>query len=415
MNGLSQPTSNRERIVVLDALRGFALLGILFVNMTWFTGFAVLSHDQRVALGTETFDTVVDWLIHFLVDGKFWSLFALLFGVGTAIQFKRLATSDIGPNWLARRMFVLVLIGLCHAIFLWFGDIVSLYAVVGFALIPFLRASPRSLLVASFVLLGLPLLQSAIWLVVYNATHTGGPGTDPGHGPAALLPLFGAGIYREVFSANWAFLTERWYLAIYEGRFFKLLGMFLLGYWAGRRGVFEELHLNRTLLFRVLLVGLAIGIPANLYTATITLGGTIPNRPPTNAGWILAAAKTIGIPALCLSYGAGFTLLATHFQSSRIFSGFAHAGRMSLTNYVGQSVIGILIFYGFGLGYWGSIGATWSLALIAAIFVLQIGLSVCWLRSFRHGPLEWLWRCGTYGRWLPILRPTADQANPQQV
>ena len=134
-----------ERLALLDALRGFALLGILFVNMTWFTGFAVLPADRRAEMTTAPADAVTAWLIHFLVDGKFWSLFALLFGAGAAVQWARAqARGDDCTRLFLRRSFALIFIGLLHAVFLWFGDIVSLYAVVGLALLLFRRCSDRA-------------------------------------------------------------------------------------------------------------------------------------------------------------------------------------------------------------------------------------------------------------------------------
>ena len=243
------PRSTADRVVLIDALRGIALLGILFMNMTWFTGFAVLSGGQRLALGTAGIDAPVDWLIHFLVEGKFWSLYALLLGVGAAVLRDRAeARGDDFGGLFRRRMMVLLLIGLTHAVLVWFGDIVSLYAVVGLALPLFVRCSSRAVLCRAGVLLAAPIVQGVLWLMADRAIQAApGPAAVPGYGPGQLLVFFGSGTYAEAFVANWAFLKERWFLAVYEGRFFKLLGTFLLGYWACRHGIFHEPARHRRL------------------------------------------------------------------------------------------------------------------------------------------------------------------------
>lgn len=402
-----RPTTAGERIVVLDALRGFALFGILFVNMTWFTGYAVLSPEQRQALGTAGIDGVVSWLIQFLVNNKFWSLFALLFGIGAAVQYDRAKTrGDAFERLFARRVAVLLFIGLLHAVFIWFGDIISLYAVAGFAILLFRRWSGRAILICAAVCLVAPIVQGGVWLAIDQMVRDPSAArVDPGYGPGELLVYFGSGTYAEAFKANWAFLTERWYLAIYEGRFFKLLGMFLLGFWAGRKGVLHDSD-QRSLLRRVLLWGLLLGVPAN--AILVKLAGDVALRPPSAAGWLVSSLAAVGVPALCLAYAAGFALLCHSPIGRRCTAIFVHAGRMTLTNYIVQSIIGVTIFYGYGFGLWGRFGTAWSLAVIGLIFGIQAVCSAWWLRMFRYGPLEWVWRCLTYGQRLRLRR---DQAS----
>ncbi|MHC4991474.1 MAG: DUF418 domain-containing protein, partial [Planctomycetota bacterium] len=164
-----------DRLVLLDALRGFALLGIMFVNMTWFTGFAVLGPDRRAALGTGRIDAITAWLVHFAVDGKFWSLFALLFGVGFGLLAQRAdQRGERFSSQYARRMQALLAIGLIHAIFVWFGDIVSLYAAVALALLLFRRCSERAVLGWAVALLLSPVALGGIWLAIDLATRVPG-------------------------------------------------------------------------------------------------------------------------------------------------------------------------------------------------------------------------------------------------
>ena len=397
----NQPTAENNRFLALDAIRGFALLGILFVNMTWFTGFAVLSTEQKKALGNERMDEVVYWLIEVLVAGKFWTIFAFLFGVGVAIQFgkpNREAHSAIQPY--VRRIAILFLIGLAHGIFLWFGDIVSLYAVSGFVLILFASSSDRTKLSWGAVLLLLPIPQLAIWLIVCQASGFVGA-DDPGHGPSEFLPAFASGSYPEVLAANWEFLKERWFIAVYDGRFLKLSGLFLIGWWFGKHRVLWSAPQYRNLLWGIVVSALLIGLPANILA--ISWFPEVPLRPPSVEGLLVETLKTIGIPTLGLGYVAALAIWMSFRPNSLIAQMLAVAGRLSLTNYVMQSLIGIIIFYGYGFGRWGGLGIAWSVPLILTIFSFQILFSWLWLRLFKFGPLEWAWRSMSHAQMMPIL------------
>ncbi len=397
MNNANTPIRPTERLQLLDVIRGFALFGIMFVNMTWFTGFAVLSPEQRENLGTERVDEVINWMIEIFVAGKFWTIFAFLFGVGVALQFSRQRDND-QKNFMGhyvRRLSVLLLLGLAHAVFLWFGDIVSLYAASGFVLLIFVSRSKKTALIWGAILLVAPMLQMAIWLLIHNLTADANA-QDPGHGPAELLQFFATGSYSEAFAANWAFLKERWVIAVYDGRFFKLAGLFLIGWWSGQQNIFSNPSQHRRLLWGVVLVAVLIGIPANVLAFTGFPGVSL--RPPSFSGWLVESLKSIGIPALGLGYVAALTLFFSSFPDTWLARMLAVAGRLSLSNYVGQSVIGIVVFYGCGFQQWGRFGVTWSIVFIMSIFAGQIIFSWGWLRFFQYGPLEWVWRCLTYGR-----------------
>ncbi len=399
----SGPMAQHERIPSLDAMRGVALFGILFVNMTWFTGFAVMSSEERAGLGTQAIDDVVYWLVHCFVDGKFWSLFALLFGVGFAVQLERGAT----PARFVRRMTILLVIGLLHAIFVWFGDIVSLYTATGFILLLFARCRARALVICAVALLLTPIVVNAGWLAVELATRTPGADiVDPGHGPAALLVGFSDGSYGDALRSNWAFLVERWVLAVYTSRFPALLGMFLLGFAAVRYGMAYEAARHTKAARRLLAWGLLVGLVANAFLAF----NAAPLRPPTWFGWTCATIGAVGIPALALAYASGLLLAYETMAGRRILRLFAPAGRMSLTNYLAQSIIGVLLFYGCGLGWWGRFGITWSCGYIVVLFTVQSLASAWWLSVFEYGPVEWLWRCLTYGRWLSLRRRKGQDA-----
>ncbi|MEM9453277.1 MAG: DUF418 domain-containing protein [Myxococcota bacterium] len=366
-----------ERWPWLDALRGVALAGIALVNLTWFCGYAVQEPSARQALSTAALDPAVRTVIHVLVDAKLYSLFALLFGVGYELLRPRL-----GPRSWHRRMRVLLVLGALHASLLWFGDILGLYAVVGMLLPLSRRLSSRGLLVVAFACLAAPVVQHAMMIGVSGMLGVSGvlgvldAPTEASLGPSSLLGAFGEGSVSEVLIANAAFLEMRWILALEEGRLFKLAGMFVLGVYAVRRGVVASPRASRPWLRRVATLGLVVGLPLEIVRAGL--------GPGTTLEVVLAA---LGVPALAVAYAAWLTL--------RPWLWFSPAGRMSLTHYLLQSVLGIAIFYdygGYGLGLWGRVGPTFIVLLVVVQAWTQRQMSRWWLRRFGVGPVEALWR-----------------------
>lgn len=351
----------RERWPWLDALRGLALAGISLVNLTWFSGYAVQEPSARQALSTAVFDPAVRAVIHVLVDAKLYSLFALLFGVGYELLHSRL-----GIRGWYRRMAVLLILGALHASLLWFGDILGLYAVVGMLLPLSRRLSSRGVLVVAIACLTAPVTQHVMTSSVTDSAAAG-------LGPSGMLGAFGEGNVSQVWVANAAFLEMRWILALEEGRLFKLAGMFLLGAYAVRRGVVARPRAFRPWLRRAAVLGLAVGLPLEVVRAGLG-PGTTPE--------VVAAA--LGVPALAVAYAAMLTL--------RPWLWFAPAGRMSLTHYLLQSVFGIAIFYGCGLGLWGRVGPVFIVLLVVVQAWVQRQISRWWLRRFGGGPVEALWR-----------------------
>ncbi len=412
------PSDARQRMAGLDALRGLALFGILFVNLTWFTGFAVtmaMNPDHFKDLGTFEMDTSVNWLVAFLVDSKFWSIFALLFGIGLGLQTVRYQSEGKGNGILYFRLAVLFVLGMFHGIFVWFGDIISLYALTGFLLLLFARLPAKIILVCGIGFLLLPILQSGIWLVYFEQVKaSGGEGPDLSHGPFELLHYFPEGNLAQTFEANWAYFVKRWVRGVWEGRFFKLLGMFLLGLYLVKANWITAKPNNEKSValgwWFVLVIGFMIGLPCNYYAANHEISVLPLDQ---NEYWV-TMAKCLGVPALAMAYVAGFFLVHDATSRLAIWRPAALVGRMSLTNYVIQSLVGVFVFYGCGLGYWGSFGITWSFAVIVGFVVGQTALSALWLRFFAFGPLEWVARCATYRRILPLRRRDADSEEKQQ-
>lgn len=372
-----------ERIAALDALRGFALVGIILGNATWFSGYAVASSAQRAALGTATLDEPVAFLLHVLVDGKFYGLFSLMFGASFVLMVDRAEARGLPvASVVRRRLAALFAIGGLHATLVWFGDIISLYAVSAVPLYWMRGWSIRRLAVAATVCLTAPVVIGAIMLAVHVVA--GDPGhSDGGHGPAALLPAFARGGHAEVLSANWVFLCERWELELLSSRPLRLLGMFVLGMLAVR--------LRRSPSYR--------GVPALVLTALVgnvalALLADVPTRPPSLLGLVRDVIYAIAIPAGSLAYAA---ILWPRFSSrGAITSALAAAGRLSLSHYLTQSLVSSAIFYGLGYGLWGRVGIAWASGIALAIVVLQVCCSRPWLWHRDSGPAERVLRRLTY-------------------
>lgn len=280
------PVKTSERYVILDALRGFAILGICAANYPEFSLYTFQSKEIADAMPTAGIDRVLRFMLYFLVDGKFYTLFSLLFGIGFSIIISNAARKGVnGFRIFYRRMALLTLIGFLHLMFIWSGDILMLYALLGMCL---------------------PLLR------------------------------------------------------------------------------------------HVTTIGLAAGLPLSLLYAWSCMNG----HPLGNA--VHTAIYTVSVYPLGLAYMCGMCLMYLRHNDLAAWRRLAYPGRMALTNYIGQSVIGALLFYGIGLGLGASFGLVHTELIVAGVYLFQMAFSRVWLRFFRFGPLEWIWRMLTYGRWFDI-------------
>jgi len=397
----SAPTS--ERIQALDVLRGVAVAGILFANVLVFFGMFVLPPDQAAALPSASRDAVALFLHKVFIDGKFYSVFSLLFGIGFGLQLAHGGEAAL-PRF-KRRLRILLAIGAGHALLVWAGDILMLYALLGFTLPWFARKTNRELLRWTVILLAIPTALYLVVLAAWTLVGSGASPTQPDAGmPAGILAFFeamGRGGVKDAFIGNLVFLAARWGDLIATVRFPKVLGMFVLGLWAVRSGLVQAPGDHRATLVRWSLLGWGIGLPTNIIAA---LAHRWPYLPPSPGGLLGVVMQAVGVPLLALGYAATVGLLV--LEGRRLVAVFAPVGRMALTNYLMHSIICVVLSYGFGLGLWWRIGAAKAMAIAAAIIAVQIPLSAWWLSRYRFGPVEWIWRRLTYSQPL-ALRSTA--------
>jgi uncharacterized protein len=382
------PVLPNERIAVLDALRGFALFGVLIANTQHFAG-TTGAPPVSDALHWPRLDSAARFMVDAAVDGKFYSLFALLFGLGCALQWQR----GVPARTAQRRMLVLLGLGLLHLCLLWYGDILSLYALLGLLLLASRGWPSRRLWRVSLVLLALPVLLHAVFLLVLPARSAG---ADPAALRFATERAVADGSYAARVSWNVAHgIGQRAFDLVGTGRPFKVFAMFLLGVLACRLRLWRKTHSR--LVLRVLVVGLLVGVPLNWGLALMMQTSAYERLQPL--GILQPAVYAYGVPALALAYASAFVLSFRSPGFARLASAtLGKVGRLSLSNYLLQSLLGVLIYSGFAGALFGRLGTTASLLLASAVFVLQIALSSVWLRYFDQGPVERLWRALSYGR-----------------
>ena len=394
IDAATQPT--RERIQALDVLRGVAVGGILLANVLVFFGMTFMPPDVAAALPTAARDNVALFLDKVFVDGKFYSIFSLLFGIGFGLQLAR--GGDAALPRFKRRLRILLGIGAIHSFLIWAGDILMLYALLGFTMPWFGRKTDRELLRWVVILLAIPTVLYVVALAAWILTGQAAPQAGAGSGvPPGILKYFiamGRGDIQDAFIGNLVFVAIRWADLVATVRFPKVLGMFVLGLWTVRTGIALAPLQHRATLVRWSLLGWGVGLPANVIAAWAL--HTWPYLPPSPGAFLGVVMQAIGIPMLALGYAATIGLLVV--DGRRIITVMAPVGRMALTNYLMHSIICVVLSYGFGFGLWWRIGASTAMAIAVTIVAVQIPLSALWLSRFRFGPVEWLWRRLTYAR-----------------
>ncbi len=449
------PVEESARIDVMDILRGFALIGIVFMNIEWFNRSSTEIHTFDVSL--TGIDHTIGWLIRAFVEGKFYKLFALLFGMGFAVMLLRAkeAGRPFGA-WFTRRMLVLMLIGLAHNVLLWDGDILHDYAFAGLVFLGWIylfevRWLSRFNTPSAFLKIGLVWLMLPIAVMTFSGIKLG---TQSSHEDIRQEWQYevevAAGVEQRLKEAaievegeepttedrqekeinakvnnerNWiredeeqveimsgdSYVAAVQYRASYLPRdarktmfftMFLLVPIFLVGYWFVASGVLKRHREHRQLFTSLAIVGLALG-------TILSVAGLLMEQHPiwdisksmsTIAFWIF----TLGELALTAGYLGLIVVLVGRPVFHRVLKQLAPFGRMALTNYIMQTVILALIFYGYAGGLFGQVSRASQMLIAAAIIAFQLVLSAWWLRRFRFGPLEWIWRSATYLSWQPM-------------
>jgi uncharacterized protein len=383
-----KPVAQAERIHILDVLRGFAIFGILVVNIVGFDSPSSYP-DYVPPQGTPWYDELAELLLHFFMVGKFYAIFSFLFGLGFSVQLTRSQEKEKDiHSFYPRRLWVLFAFGLLHAILFWTGDILRHYALLGFILLGFRKYSNRTLLLLAGIFAFLSLLLDGL---------VGGPEG----GERLFVPIVDSEtMARNIYNYGSFFDVVKHQILISFSSFvvitqlqgFGIMVYFLLGLLAGRIKFFERLPENRVTLQRIAVCGGLVGVVAN---GAFVFGENL---------WLSSLSFVIGGPLLAACYISIISLLSLTKVGARLLVPIGKVGRMALSNYVLQSILCAILFNGYGFGLLGGrigMAGLWGISL--AVYLMQIPLSVWWLGRFQFGPLEWLWRSLTYGQKQPFL------------
>jgi uncharacterized protein len=384
-----RPISPAERIDAIDVLRGIALLGVLAMNVVTEFRVSIFERFLPQKPPTSPIDGAVETILMLAVDLKALALFSLLFGAGLAIQFERLAKSERRTSLLVRRLAVLLAFGLIHLCLIWNGDILTEYALAGLIVLPFLFGPRWLLAVAALASLGLYLAMQVFppsgWWPSPAALR---------HGVAEAHRIYATGGFLDVLAFRLREIPL--WAPLHAFIFPRTIGLFLLGAFAWRTGMLR--NPSRYLLFSIAAACIGLGAALILcHAGGFIAGGSI------TGGRLRALAEPLGTILLALGYGAGIIGIANLESGKKLLGWAAPLGRMTFTNYLAQSVIFGWIFYGYGLGLFGRLGVASALAIGVAVYIGQVFFSAWWLRRYRYGPVEWLWRRLMYGVAQPML------------
>ncbi|HMJ74466.1 MAG TPA: DUF418 domain-containing protein [Iamia sp.] len=403
------PVAESERRVAIDALRAVALLGIVVVNVAAYRrGVGPILAAAGGDVGGDVSPLTV--VLSALTEGRFYPLFSFLFGWGFAVQDARSRArgrSVTGP-WL-RRCLVLLVLGLLHATFLFDGDILVTYAVIGVALLLVRRVPPSWLagLGAGLVVLqslfttGLVALSASITLSAESAGSIAEVRADERARLAADATVYARGSFGDVIRLRTEDLAFEEFLGLLTVGG-TVAGMMLLGMAAARVGWVDPRRWPawlRSAMVPAWAIGLVLSIPAAWLSGSIALGSDLPGE---------AALRWLGYsllgPAVALTWAGVVLLAARTALGGRVLGAIAPAGRMSLTLYLSQSLVASLVFNGYGLGLGDDVGIGGAVALVAVLWAVQVALAALWFRFFAIGPLEAGTRAVAYLRWPGLRR-----------
>lgn len=393
-----------DRIILIDALRGFALAGIVFTHMFEHYMASPIPVENAEMINPGLIDEILRGLCDFLLRGKFFALFSFLFGFSFFIQMdKGSQKGDYYGLTFLRRILILLGIGFLHSC-LYRGDILLIYALLAIPLIPFHKASSRW--VWAFILLiflgvprylvfyfkgGAPLILDYILMPdspaiaeYFKILQTGDPMT-------VVVANAWEGILFK-FEFQWGVIS-RGYLTF---------AFFLLGLWAGRTGWFRDYIFQKPRFKRGWIIGLTLMI-----INSVAAGFIFDSVGDFNGfnSWVLMLGLTawdLANLGMTLLYISLFVLAFATPKGERRLSVFVPYGKMALTNYLLQSALGSMVYYGWGLGFVGTLPTRYSFLLAIALIVFQMWLSALWLKYFRYGPIEWLWRSLTHFKRYPL-------------
>ena len=375
------PVAASERYIALDLLRGFALFGVLLVNLLYFFRISLFQHILHFHSHDGRANHAIDWLAAEFLEFKAIDLFTLAFGIGLAVQAERAGLRGVRVElFLVRRLLILLAFGAAHMLLVANVDILALYAVCGLVAIPLLRLPTVVLALGGLAAIYMPSVFAG-WpsdsVVVQSYAEE-------------AARVYRSGSFSAILEFRWR-ETRDLIVILLACVAQKTLGLMLLGAAVWRIGVIREPRRYRSWLLAICLAAGVIGI--------VNTTSEVLSRTQGKPVHMTPALEALGsdVP-LAFAYAAALLAWRRSERAASITAPFAAAGRMALTNYLSQSIVFTLIFYGYGFGLFGRLDPTETVAIGLAFYAAQLWFSVWWLKRYRFGPFEWVWRSLTYGR-----------------
>ncbi len=393
------PTQHGERMITLDVIRGFALLGILLVNMQFFVAPKLFLMLSGVTLFEGTVSNIADWLITIFATGKFFTTFSFLFGIGFFLFMERLNAKGLSVGKVySRRLFFLLLLGLIHIFLLWSGDILLNYAIAGYFLLLFRKSSIERIRKWAIGIFSVVVFLTGFFTFLSTLMeNVVDEGLVPMKDFASLVDesvvVFQNGSFSEILAFR---LAEELSLVLpnYIITVPMVLFIFLIGLYVGKKGIVLNIsgHLEwiqkvwkKSFIYGAILTLVYVVLKAELFIVPFYL----------HEASVEVLSLVSGL-VVSFFYISSMTLLCQQEQWKERLKILAPVGQMALTNYLLQTVICILLFYGYGLGFYGKVSPEMGILITFGIFTIQIIFSKFWMTRFKYGPLERAWRAFTY-------------------
>ncbi len=390
------PLTLNERINEVDIIRGFALFGILVVNMPLFQSPQLVADLYMLPQQLSAVDQWLRMIFDVFIETKFFSMFSFLFGLGFFIFMSRAEAKGRRVSILyIRRITMLAVFGALHLVFLWYGDILLTYAAAGILLLFFYKLKRKTLLIIITIYTGaLVLLLSANFFLspediqreIQVLQAEGTPKMEE------AIAIYNTGSYVEL--VKYRFSNE--VIPLIKHLPFSVLTalyMFLLGLYAGKTSLVSEFSKHKRLAKRVWWISLIISVPICLMIVALHLD-ILSFKLPKDL--TLSLFVTLSGVSLSMFYISTILFLLQKESWQKLLYPLRYVGRMALTNYILQTIVGITLFSGFGR--FGEVNLGLGLLVSLLVFSLQIVGSYFWLKNYRYGPLEWVWRSVTYGK-----------------
>lgn len=380
----------KNRIELVDVLRGFALLGIVLIH--FIEHFELFKQPEFNYFFSPEANRFVFETIFFLISGKAYSIFAIMFGFSFFIQFNRREQEGVDFRLtFTWRLLLLLVMGILHS-FIYRGDILHMYAFLGFFLILFYKVKANTLLIFALLFaIQIPILYHIIQsFIIPDFAYVKDWGNNY---DANCTAAYAYGSFWDVIRVNaWEGRYIVWAWTYYSGRFVQLFALFLIGLYMGRIGFFENPNKYKSAIKKILILSAISGLIFYLILKGISTAEFLVTQKMLLDDLFKSYYNLAFTSVILMS----FTLYCLKGNQSFFIKKLSIYGRMSLSNYVFQALFGVVFFYGFGFEMFKYLGSTWSLIVGIIFFLLQIEISSYWLKNYYYGPLEWLWRALTF-------------------